>query len=416
MKIYLYLVIIFIASTAMSKGEKGGVELELDGIYSFMKSNPDSAISLALDLKERSEKSSDYYGIVKTNFTIGYLLDVKKSDYGKAIIYYLEAIRYAKEHEYEDRYKDLAVLHKNCGVIFRKFKSYLTAEEYYAEAMNYAEGIKNTKEIRSINFNTAGLLMDQKQYEQAIEILNNLIINAKVDTKNYWKYNNRLGIALFESEKYDLAIDAHNNSLKYSSLSDKLYAYTIHNIGRCYSALNDFKNAYSYFEKALDLKKKLEDNTVLFSTYAELGDLNYKKGDIERSLYFYNNAEKHIDELTDLNHYELYKSKADALFKLKRFNDAKEYEDMYADRLNGYLEQQAEIQSTDKRYNIDLITKRYFAEVKKQEQIANILLVSKIVSGSLLALLLLTIGYNWYQKVQLRKSIVQDLINLKVVD
>ena len=413
MKIFFYLALLTVSYLAISN-EK--TEEELKSIYSLMKIEPDSAINVALDLKSRSEETDDYFGIVKTNFTIGYILDNKMGDYGKAIIYYLEAIRYAKDYKYDKQYKDLASLHKNCGVIFRKFKSYSLAEEYYKEAAIYAEAANDDKQIKSISFNTAGLLMDQNRFSEAITILNQLVNNSSTNSKDYWKYSNRLGIALFEHEDYKSAIEAHNSSLKYAKISDKLYAYTIHNIGSCYSMLNDFENAYTYYQQALEIKEQLTDKSVLFSTYNELGILEKKRGDIENSLTYFNKAEAYIDKVAKLNNYELYKSKADVLFHLQRFEEAKKYQDMYSKHLNDYLEKQTDIQETDKRYNMDLITKRYEDQVKKEEQIANILFISKAVSGSLLTLLLLTVGYNRYQQVRLRKSITQELINLKVID
>ena len=64
---------------------------------------------------------------------------------------------------------------------------------------------------------------------------------------------------------------------------------------------------------------------------------------------------------------------------------------------------------------MDLITKRYFDEVAKQEQVASILMYSKLISGTLLFLLLFSLWYNWYQKARLRKSIAQELIDLKMI-
>lgn len=361
-------------------------------------------------------KQNHELGIVQSNFICAYIYDKVKGDYGKAIIFYLEAIRNAEESTYERVNVDLISLHKNCGVIFRKFNSYPLAEEYYKKALSIAHSIQDRKEIASINFNVAGLLMDQKRYNDAISILDDLITNTDFDSKDYWKYNNRLGIALYESSYYDQAVKAHDNSLKYAELSLELRAYTIHNIGRCFAAQNNDEMALASFNKALELKNQLTDKTVLFSTYSELGQLAFKNDEIKKSLFYFNEAEKHIDEITDLDHFELYKLKADALFRLNSFNEAKRYEDLYSKNLNNYLHLQTEIQETDKRYNMDLITKRYFDEVEKQERIASILLYSKLISGTLLMLLLLSVGYNWYQKTKLRRSIVRELIDLKILD
>ncbi|MEQ6165782.1 tetratricopeptide repeat protein [Ekhidna sp. MALMAid0563] len=413
MKAYFLLSAILLSSFGFANDV---MESKLKSIYEIMRAQPDSAISIANNLKNISEESDDYYGIVKINFTLGYIYDILKRDYGKGIIYYLEAIRYAKKSSYDDVNKDLTILHKNCGVIFRKFKSYSLAEEYYNIAITYAHLIESDKEIQSINFNLAGLMMDEKRYEEAILILNDLIDKSEVNSKNYWKYSNRLGLALFESGHFEMAIEAHDNSLNNSDISDELRAYTLNNIGRCLSSLQQFEDAVSYFNQAIEIKKELKDKSVLFSTYCELGELNLKTNKFNESLKYLNLAEAYVDQVDNVKNFDLFKLKADALFKIKEYHKAKKYEDLYSENLNKYLDLQEQIQESDRRYNMDLITKRYFDEVAKQERIASILFYSKLISGSLLALLLFSVGYNWYQKVRMRRSIVRELVDLKIID
>lgn len=388
----------------------------IDVVISLIRSEPDSAYSLALKLLDDATDENDDYGIVQSNFILAYIHDDVNGDFGKAIIYYLEAIRHAEKSDYPKVHKDLISLHKNCGVIFRKFKSFSLAKEYYEIALNYAYELQDENEINSITFNQAGLFMDQNEFSTAIEILKKLIVNTETQSKNYWKYNNRLGIALFESGKFQEAIKAHDNSLNFEGLSKELKAYTLNNIGRCWSSLQEFDKAVLYFNEAIEIKKGLEDQSLLFSTYSELGELKLRTNHLTESLKYFNLAETYINEVDDVKNFDFYKLKADALFKLKKYNESKRYEDLYSVNLNKYLDLQEEIQATDRRYNMDLITKRYFDEVAKQERIASILLYSKLISGSLLALLLMSVGFNWYQKVRLRRSIVRELIDLKILD
>lgn len=365
---------------------------------------------------DESIEEGDDYGIVQTNFILAYVHGNIKAEYGKAIIYYLEAIRYAEKARYPEVGKTLTSLYKNCGVIFRKFKSYDLAEEYYNKALSYASMLPNDSETHSINFNKAGLLMDQKRYDEAIEILSDLISKSDNTSKNFWKYNNRLGIAYFEAGYYELSIEAHLNSLVFDKLSNELDAYTTHNIGRSYAALGRSEEAIAHFNDAIEKKKLLEDKSPLFSSYKELGELIYKEGQVKQSLAYFNMAEKYLDKTQDISQFELFKVKANALFDLKDFNQSKKYEDLYSSALNEYLITQEQIQETDRRYNMDLITKRYFDEVEKQERIASILFYSKLTSGSLLAVLLLVIGYNRYERVRLRRTITRELAAYRMVD
>lgn len=392
------------------------MEETVNAISSKIEEDPDSAYLLALDLLDESMDKGNKYGIVQSNFILAYIHDDIKGEYGKAIIYYLEAIRYAEKANYPEVRKNLISLHKNCGIIFRKFKSYSLAEEYYDKALSYASMLPNESEAQSINYNRAGLLMDQHRYEEAISLLKNLIDQTERSSKNFWKYNNRLGIAYFESENYELAIDAHVSSLDFSMLSNELDAYTTHNIGRCYALLERTDEAISHFNDAIDKKKRLEDKSSLFSSYKALGELSFRQGFTKQSLVYFDKAEEYLSRDNDIDQFELFKLKANTLFELKEFIKSKKYEDLYSNALNEYLLTQEEIQETDRRYNMDLITKRYFDEIDKQERIASILLYSKLTSGGLLTILLLVVGYNRYERIRLRKSISRELAAYRIIE
>ncbi|MEO1253676.1 MAG: hypothetical protein AAFY41_02145, partial [Bacteroidota bacterium] len=118
----------------------------------------------------------------------------------------------------------------------------------------------------------------------------------------------------------------------------------------------------------------------------------------------------------DPSSFKIYKTFSNVYYSQGLEDLGKKYSEIFFDKTEAFLETQKDIQRKDKEYNFDLITQRYFDQVKKQEKIASILLWSKTISGSLLALLLLTIAYNRYQKVQLRKNLVQELVDLKVIE
>ena len=127
------------------------ISQRVDQITSLISSNPDSAYHLATDLKEESEKKGHDYGIIQSNFILAYINQKTRGDFGKAIIYYLEAIRFAKNSHYDDRIKNLISLHKNCGVIYRKFKAFDLALKYYSKGLDYAEETNDHSQIDTSN-------------------------------------------------------------------------------------------------------------------------------------------------------------------------------------------------------------------------------------------------------------------------
>ena len=90
----------------------------------------------------------------------------------------------------------------------------------------------------------------------------------------------------YKSKKYDLALkqflnlseDINNN--ENDSLLTKTYAY----IGLILKKTGDLKKAKTYYFKALNLSKSDETS---FKLYTNLGSLNYNQNDLDSSLYYY---------------------------------------------------------------------------------------------------------------------------------
>ncbi|WP_370087193.1 tetratricopeptide repeat protein [Ekhidna sp.] len=413
MRKFILLFCLLLSSTFVSASD----EDDLKQIRSLIKNDLSEAKSLALTLKEKLKTSAEGESYFRTNYLLGYIYK-EEGDFGKAIIYYLESIRLA-ENSSADLTEDLISLYNRCAIIYRQFKAYDLATEYYTKGIALAHKIGDQQMINLLNFNLAGVYIDNELYEEALNSLNqNLTLAKKLNYKVDDHYN-RIASVYLKLEDYEKALTYY--SLLEDVTSNENYemlGYLYHNMALAYEGLGEDRNhTENLYRKSIELKKQHDNNTILFSSYFDLGRFMLESGRVAESIEYFDLAIEIIDNKTSIpSEIDVYKLKANALFELERYNDAKFFEDAYAAKLNQYLELQENIQDSDKKYNMDLITKRYFDEVAKQERIASILFYSKLISGSLLALLLFTIGLNWYQKVKMRKGIVRELMALKVID
>lgn len=409
--------ILFLLFTLTSVFAFANAQDELSQIRTFLKNDElAKAKELALDLKERTKDRPDSEDYFRVNYLLGYIFK-EDGDFGKSIIYYLESIRLAENSD-QDFTSDLISLYNRSAIIYRQFKAYELAEEYYSKGIDLAVETGNKKMITLLNFNRAGVLIDNERYDEALQLLSDNIDLANELDYKLDDYYNRTASVYLKLHDYRMALDYYLKLEGLVSSTDfEMLGYLRHNMALAYEGLGRYNDAEAFFVESITLKKQDKDKSLLFTSYFDLGRLKYHLNEFDDALANFNLA---IDVIPNNSltpkEIEVYKFKANALFQNKRYVEAKSFEDQYANQLNQYLEVQEKVQDSDKSYNMDLITKRYFDEVAKQERIAKILFISKLISGSLLALLLFTIGLNWYQKVQLRKSIIQDLINLKVVD
>jgi len=396
----------------------GGLESNLDSINTLVKTNElAKAKSYINSLKEAYDGKKNYLWHTKSNLLLGEI-HRNEGEFGKAIIYNLEAIRFSRKANYAELTKDLASLYNRCGIIFKNFNSYDLAEEYFFKGLEHSRILQNQELHLILNYNLAGLYRETKDYNKAIQILTASLEKLQIGSKDYFDFNNRLALTYRKSGQFENAIKIHLDLIDRLSTDNlsKRASYH-HNLAKSYKAAKDYDNALIHYTKAIDYKRQISSRRSLFSSYFGIAETHYQLSEYHLSADFFKKAEELLPlQRLHPDYFEIYKACANLNYKLRYYEKSKYYEDLYSDKMNEYLEIQADIQETDQRYNMDLITKRYFAEVDKQERIADILMYSKLTSGGLLTLLLLVIAYHRYQKILLRRNIERELIALKIID
>ncbi|MEQ8626159.1 tetratricopeptide repeat protein [Ekhidna sp.] len=391
-------------------------ENELQAIYSLTKTNTDSAYTVSYDYLNKCNEENDYYGIVKLNYLLGFLHN-RDNDIGKSVLHYLEAIRYSDKATYEGVMSDKISVRKNLAHIYRIYKVNDLAINYYLEAIQIAEEINDQNNIVASKFNLALTYIENEQTDLAISTFEEIFELSTTERKK--RIINEIGLIHWKSGNLEKAKNYFSELLNDDG-SYRLYtAKALHNLGEIEYELGNSIEAIRLIESSIELKNEIEevDKRSLFISYKALGDFLFQTGYFKEAKKAYAYAEPLVSSVqNEAFSYELFRSLSQLNYELGNQIEARNYSSAYTNSVDGYLEMQQKIQETDKQYNIDLITKRYMDEVAKQERIASILFYSKLISGTLLALLLFSVGYNWYQKVRMRRSIVRELVDLKIID
>lgn len=407
MKNKILLLLLFIFSfSALANDYKAA----LDSVSSLFGKDNEKAKTHLLDLKSSYDSKGNSYWLSKSNYFLGYLYR-ENQEFGKAIIHYLEAIRYAEKGGFESAEKDIISIHNRCGIIFRKFKAFELSEKYYDKGILMASEGEYNDLLILLKYNYAGLLRETDQLKKAKNVLSSTIPALEKGSDDYFDFKNRLALTHYDMGQFDKAIVIYNEIAAEVSPSNYLLGYSYHNLAKAYKAISDFNNSEKFYLLAIEVKKNKESYSSLYG-YAEL---MIKVGRIEESLKYFKLANILVNE-KDPESFKIYKVQADLHYKLENYELAKKYEDLYSKNLNDFLLIQQELQEIDRQLNLNLITKRYFDEVSKQERIASILLYSRLISGSLLILLLTSIGYNQYEKIRVRKNIEKQLSQLEMLD
>ena len=392
-------------------------EEDLIQIKSYFFNDWDSARLLAKNLLDRSEEKEDSYGIVKSNLYLGYILYEQK-DFGKSVLYCLEGIRQADKRNYDGIHKDKIWLRRNIANTFRQFEANQLATKYNLEAIQIAEEFNIVKQIIDLKYNQGLVYQNSEAYEDASRLLSEIVplLNDNIVYKS--EIINQIGMVHFENNDYDQAKTFFNQLINAPEEAALFKAKALHNLGEIDYENGQTTKSIDKLYSAIKIMESIEGiEYSLFISYRNIGRYLFEVGKTGEALNFLNKAEAIASFAEhDASSFKIYKTFSNIYYSKGMDNLGKKYSEIFFEKTEKFLETQRDIQRKDREYNFDLIAKRYFDEVEKQERIASILFYSKTISGSLLFLLLLTIGYNRYQKVQLRKSLVQELVELKVID
>ncbi|MEM6735813.1 MAG: tetratricopeptide repeat protein [Bacteroidota bacterium] len=412
MKITWLLIILFLVCRS---GYSIGVSADLKVIRDYF-NKPDSAIILANELLEKSENASNYFGLVKANLYLGFLHEQQSP--GRAVLYYLEGMRFCTKANPDSIIKDIIWLRRNLSNIFRKYESNDLATKYNLEAIEIAESQNDKHQIFNLKLNQGLIYQNDKDFERAAIYLNEAL-NLNLEDAFNNRIINQLGLVYLESGELTKAKEYFNRLVSLPE-DQKLYsAKALHNLGEIFYAEDSTHNAIENLRKAIAIKVSIDniDYYSLFNSYLILGRYLLEVGLLEEAEHYLKKAESissHAD--FDPKSFEVYKNLSSLYFNTNKSEIGNYYSEKYFNKVQSFIETQREIQRKDKEYNFELITKRYFDELEEQDRIASIVFISKLSSGSLIVLLILVITYYQVRKLALRKSIKKELEALKIID
>jgi len=394
------------------------IDQELKVIDQFLENDLDSAQVLAENLLDASSSHDDHYGRVIANLYLGYILK-KKGDFARSVIYYLDGIRYADQEYYENIESDRIWLRRNLANTFRTFNANRLATDYNLEAINIAEEIGNSKQLISLLLNQALVYQNNNQLIHSIETLKNILPLIDQGDEYYYRVTNQIGLVYLEDKDYDNAKKYFEKLLEVSDSFIPYKAKALHNLGEIAYETGSIDESINLISLAVSLKQSTPNTSEysLFNSYKNLGRYLFEIGKIDEAEDFLIQAEKisHSSEW-DPKSFEIYKTLSNLYYHSGQNDKGMKYSQLYFSKVQNFIETQEEVEKEAKEYNFDLITARYFDQVEKQEKIASILFISKLSSGSLLALLILVIFYYQFEKTRVRKSIERELRVLNVLD
>jgi tetratricopeptide (TPR) repeat protein/DNA-binding CsgD family transcriptional regulator len=236
----------------------------------------------ANELFQEQEGTKSYHFIS----TLGYIgnchLDLK--EYISAYEYFEQALSYARNAAL---YDEIAANLANLGVILTIWGDYGKAIEVMEEALEI-DLEHHGEEVAATDYNTIGKIYSYwgqpekavQYYEKALEIDRRLKNDNKVSIRL-----NSIGTVYKDMGEYDLALKYFFEALEIDSLAglkDKV-AVRLHNIGHTLYLKGDYQEARAYLNQAESIFRELKDPVNLASTLYTLGGLYHEMNEYARA-------------------------------------------------------------------------------------------------------------------------------------
>jgi tetratricopeptide (TPR) repeat protein len=345
--------------------------------WSYRSNKPDTAISLAAQelLLAQATRQKKYEGKAFNTMGVSFM---NKSNYPKAVDYYLKALKI--NEEIKDK-QGIGLSYNNIGVIYYYQSDFQKALEYYLKALKTREEIGNKKEIASSYGNIGIVYQQQSDFSKALQY--------------FFK-----ALKLFEETGMKQGIGA-------------CYA----NIGIVYAGQSDYSKALEYDLKSLRLREEIGDKKGIGICYTNMGGLYNKLSNYKLAVLYSDSAITLCKELGDINEARYaYENLATAYSKTSRYKEAyenhvkfKHLTDSIFNEDNskqlGDLKTQFEVEKKEAELKIKAEAQETInAEGKKKQQIiiysvAGVLLVVIVFSMFLL---------NRFRITQRQKKIIEE--------
>ena len=142
-----------------------------------------------------------------------------------------------------------------------------------------------------------------------------------------------------------------------------------HNAANVYLLQGDTVKAEEYFLKAIDSKIVYGGEKKAFISYLDLAEVYKNNGQIELAQLFYNKALNTGVKLEgNKDKFKIFKQLADLSLKKNDMDGYMKYNQEYTAYLENDITKNSQVAETDQKYNIQLVTQRYFELVAAKQR------------------------------------------------
>ncbi len=225
----------------------------------------------------------------------------------------------------------LYIVYEHLAEYSREYKNYENALHYYKEASKYTDKLQT----KAVIYNEIGNVLKNipKQRHKAIKWHKKSlhVLEQYPYDKDIITVLSALGYSYHDNKDFDVAIGYYDKAIQISirTENEDMLANIYFNIGDAYLSIRDYKKAEDYFLKGIEIGEKQNKLGELFFLYAQIVRIYIQWGDLTKAEYF---SQKAIDATQQLNSNEdisaIYNNLATILRDIGNLKKALQYQNL----------------------------------------------------------------------------------------
>jgi len=260
----------------------------------------DKAKDLLIKTNKYYSEEKDYKNLAYSYYWTGVVCrDDKK--YTNALYMFNNAI---EENSKLERKKDLSIKARattKIAQVYRHTENYKGAKEKYEEAIEIAKKAKYDNVLATAYWGYSILLRREGKFQEAINFYKkaSLIYRQLKQERNYLSININLANLYYYIGDYDKAINLANSTIKISKEKEyeKELSYALLYRAKAKREKGILDNSESDLKRSINLLKKLKDKRMLAVAYMSLGLLYEVKKENDKAISYFNKAVDIFKEL-----------------------------------------------------------------------------------------------------------------------
>jgi adenylate cyclase len=254
-----------------------GITYYFQGKYAEALDNYNQSLDIFKEIR-------DNVGIANLYSNIGVIYYDQGVD-DKALENYLQSLKYSELAG--DKFRILIALNNIGGVYNIKEATYDKALEYYLKALPICEELGKTEELGTIAVNIGSIYFDKNDDAKALFYFNKSLAAYGKSEGSLNAYN-ALGKLYKREQKFDLALESHNQAL---SIAEKVTSkisivQSLMGLGNVYADRGDPSTALRYYHRAEVPAVEIQANHELKDLYQEMARAYHMSRDFRNAFRY----------------------------------------------------------------------------------------------------------------------------------